>query len=231
IKENVDAGQAVMKTVPGKDYILLPFWAQDPPISFNSKDSPDARFKPLGEEKKRMKVNSPVNDAGIENDVVNENIISGCADDPNIPFLEGIYYSNDDEYVGVEADMTNLDTHIPFSPIPTTKLNKDHPLSQIIKDIMTPPQTRRMTRNKTGHEPKKVTQALIDPSWIEVIQEEVLQFKLQKVWTLVDLPYDKRAIRKKWVFKNKKDERGTNISQKDKNKAKTDKTEHVIRRA
>ncbi|GJT46372.1 putative ribonuclease H-like domain-containing protein [Tanacetum coccineum] len=37
-------------------------------------------------------------------------------------------------------------------------------------------------------EPKKVIQALTDPSWIEAMQEELLQFKLQKVWTLVDLP-------------------------------------------
>ncbi|GJS38641.1 putative ribonuclease H-like domain-containing protein [Tanacetum coccineum] len=29
-----------------------------------------------------------------------------------------------------------------------------------------------------------------------------------KVWTLVDLPYGKRAIGTKWVYKNKKDERG-----------------------
>ncbi|GKF80916.1 putative ribonuclease H-like domain-containing protein [Tanacetum coccineum] len=40
------------------------------------------------------------------------------------------------------------------------------------------------------------------------MQEELLQFKLQKVWTLVDLPNGKRAIRTKWVFRNKKDERG-----------------------
>ncbi|GKB06254.1 putative ribonuclease H-like domain-containing protein [Tanacetum coccineum] len=56
-------------------------------------------------------------------------------------------------------------------------------------------------------EPKKVIQALDDPRWIEAMQEELLQFKLQKVWTLVDLPNDKRAIRTKWVFRNKKDER------------------------
>ncbi|GJX90761.1 putative ribonuclease H-like domain-containing protein [Tanacetum coccineum] len=40
------------------------------------------------------------------------------------------------------------------------------------------------------------------------MQEELLQFELQKVWILVDLPNGKRAIRTKWVFKNKKDERG-----------------------
>nr|GEU97471.1 retrovirus-related Pol polyprotein from transposon TNT 1-94 [Tanacetum cinerariifolium] len=38
------------------------------------------------------------------------------------------------------------------------------------------------------------------------MQEELLQFKLQKVWTLIDLPYGKRAIGTKWVFRNKKDE-------------------------
>nr|GFC55031.1 putative ribonuclease H-like domain-containing protein [Tanacetum cinerariifolium] len=31
---------------------------------------------------------------------------------------------------------------------------------------------------------------------------------LQKVWRLVDLPYGKKAIGTKWVYKNKKDERG-----------------------
>ncbi|GJT21356.1 putative ribonuclease H-like domain-containing protein [Tanacetum coccineum] len=39
------------------------------------------------------------------------------------------------------------------------------------------------------------------------MQEELLQFKLQQVWTLVDLPLGKRAIVTKWVYMNKKDER------------------------
>nr|GFA05185.1 putative ribonuclease H-like domain-containing protein [Tanacetum cinerariifolium] len=63
-------------------------------------------------------------------------------------------------------------------------------------------------------EPKRVHQALKDPSWIEVIQEELLQFKMQKVWVLVDLPHGKRAIGTKWVFRNRKDERGIVIRNK-----------------
>nr|GFB35942.1 ribonuclease H-like domain, reverse transcriptase, RNA-dependent DNA polymerase [Tanacetum cinerariifolium] len=39
------------------------------------------------------------------------------------------------------------------------------------------------------------------------MQEELLQFKMQKVWSLVDLPYGKRAIGTKWVYRNKKDKR------------------------
>ncbi|GKD81091.1 putative ribonuclease H-like domain-containing protein, partial [Tanacetum coccineum] len=45
----------------------------------------------------------------------------------------------------------------------------------------------------------------------EAMQDELLQFKLQKVWTLVDLPYGKRAIGTKWVYRNKKDERVARI--------------------
>ncbi|GJR20960.1 hypothetical protein Tco_0969487 [Tanacetum coccineum] len=58
----------------------------------------------------------------------------------------------------------------------------------------------------------KVIQALEDPSWVEAMQEELLQFKLQKVWTLVDLPNGKRPIGTKWVFRNKKDKRGIDRS-------------------
>ncbi|GJT23627.1 putative ribonuclease H-like domain-containing protein [Tanacetum coccineum] len=63
-------------------------------------------------------------------------------------------------------------------------------------------------------EPKKVIHALKDPSCIKAMQEELLHFKLQEVWTLVELPNRKRAIDTKWVFKNKKDERGIVIKNK-----------------
>ncbi|GJV93311.1 putative ribonuclease H-like domain-containing protein [Tanacetum coccineum] len=63
-------------------------------------------------------------------------------------------------------------------------------------------------------EPKKPVQALKDPSWVEAMQDELLQFKLLKVWTLVDLPRDKWAIGTKWVFRNKKDERGIVVKNK-----------------
>ncbi|GJT87361.1 putative ribonuclease H-like domain-containing protein [Tanacetum coccineum] len=60
-------------------------------------------------------------------------------------------------------------------------------------------------------EPKKVSQALADESWVEAMQEELLQFKLQEVWVLCDLPEGKRVIGTKWVFRNKRDERVARI--------------------
>ncbi|GJW47247.1 putative ribonuclease H-like domain-containing protein [Tanacetum coccineum] len=123
-------------------------------------------------------------------------------DDPNMPALEdiGIFddaYDDRDEVV--EADLNNLELTTVVSPIPTSRIDKDHPKDQIIGELHSATQTR---------EPKKVTQAMEDPSWIGAMQEELTQFSLQKVWTLVDLPNVKRAIGTKWVYRNKKDKRG-----------------------
>ncbi|GKB09481.1 putative ribonuclease H-like domain-containing protein [Tanacetum coccineum] len=63
-------------------------------------------------------------------------------------------------------------------------------------------------------EPTSIAKALSDSSWVEAMQEELLQFKLQHVWILVDFPIGKRAIGTKWVFRNKKDERGIMIMNK-----------------
>ncbi|GKE55122.1 putative ribonuclease H-like domain-containing protein, partial [Tanacetum coccineum] len=128
-------------------------------------------------------VSPTVNAAGIEDNVVDENIVYGCDDDPNMPNLEEIVYLDDDDD-GSEADMTNLNTHIPVSLIPTTRIHKDHLVEQIIRDLHSAPQTKRMTKSVTNHvEPKKVIQALTDPSRIEAMQDKLLQFKLQKGYT------------------------------------------------
>nr|GEU98211.1 hypothetical protein [Tanacetum cinerariifolium] len=100
--------------------------------------------------------------------------------------LEDITYSDDEDDVSAKADFNNLETFITVSPIPTTRAHKDHHVTQIIGDLSSATQTRK--------EPKRVHQSLKDPSWIEAIQKELLQFKMQKVWVLVDLPHGKRAI-------------------------------------
>ncbi|GJT61836.1 putative ribonuclease H-like domain-containing protein [Tanacetum coccineum] len=108
---------------------------------------------------------------------------------PNDSLFSGAY---NDEDVGVEADFNNMDNTIDVSPIPTLRVQKDHP----------------------KEEPKTISQALKDENWVEAMQEELLQFKLQKVWILVDLPYGKKAIGTKWVFRNKRDERSIVVKNK-----------------
>ncbi|GJV91704.1 putative ribonuclease H-like domain-containing protein [Tanacetum coccineum] len=102
-------------------------------------------------------VSLTVNAAGIKDNVVYENIVYGCVDDPNMLELEDIVYSDDAEDVGAEADMNNLDTFMHVIPIPTTRIHKDHPYEQIIGDLKSAPQTRRMTKS---NEPKKLIRAL-----------------------------------------------------------------------
>nr|GEU95169.1 hypothetical protein [Tanacetum cinerariifolium] len=82
--------------------------------------------------------------------------------------------------VSAEAGFTNLEITITVSPILTTRVHKDHPVTQIIGDLSSATQTRSMTRVVKDQEPKRVHQTLKDPSWIEAIQEELLQFKMQK---------------------------------------------------
>nr|GEU37334.1 uncharacterized mitochondrial protein AtMg00810-like [Tanacetum cinerariifolium] len=52
-QSNGSVGKARVKTVPDKDYILLPSWTQDPLFSYSSKDSVGDGFKPSGEEEKK----------------------------------------------------------------------------------------------------------------------------------------------------------------------------------
>ncbi|GJR62456.1 putative ribonuclease H-like domain-containing protein [Tanacetum coccineum] len=190
----LNAGKARVETLPGKDYILLPLWTQDLPFSSSSKDSPDAGFKPSEEEEKKD-AEDPGNESGNLTKGKDSEVPStkeprinqekdasyyGCVDDPNIPDLEEIGRFSDAEDDGVDADMTNLDTHI------------------LVK------------------EPKKVIQALKDPSLDrKSLQDELSTIQITKVFgPLVDLPNGKRQLGTKWVYKNKKDERGIMIKNK-----------------
>nr|GEX61778.1 hypothetical protein [Tanacetum cinerariifolium] len=71
---------------------------------------------------------------------------SQLPDDPDIPELEDITYSDNEDDVGAEADFNNLETSITVSPIPTTRVHKDHPVSQIIGDLSLTTETRSMIR-------------------------------------------------------------------------------------
>ncbi|GKA75402.1 putative ribonuclease H-like domain-containing protein, partial [Tanacetum coccineum] len=57
----------------------------------------------------------------------------------------------DDEDVGAEADLNNLETTMNVSPIPTTRIDKDHPKDQITRDLNSAIQTRRMTKISDEH--------------------------------------------------------------------------------
>nr|GEV94690.1 hypothetical protein [Tanacetum cinerariifolium] len=109
--------------------------------------------------------------------------------------------SNSKESNGVEADVRNMEITITASPTPTLRIHRDHPKSKIIGPVNTPIQTRNkykevgeqsfiaIIHQKTDPallqfclfscflsqvEPKKISDALQDPSWVEAMQEELL---------------------------------------------------------
>ncbi|KAJ9556890.1 LOW QUALITY PROTEIN: hypothetical protein OSB04_011504 [Centaurea solstitialis] len=98
------------------------------------------------------------------------------------------------------------------------KWTKSHPQSQITEDPSEGVQTKELQIFVSFHvfelEPKKLEEALLDPYWVEAMQDELLQFERNHVWTLVLQPKRQKAISTKWVFKNKKDEDGVVIRNK-----------------
>nr|GFD06349.1 hypothetical protein [Tanacetum cinerariifolium] len=107
--------------------------------------------------------------------------------DLDMPALEDITYLDDEEDVDAEADLSYFETNIIVSPILTTRVHKNHLVTQIIGDLSSAPQTRSMTRMVKGRggltqindedfhtcmfacflsqeKPKRVHQALKDPS-------------------------------------------------------------------
>ncbi|GKB92837.1 putative ribonuclease H-like domain-containing protein [Tanacetum coccineum] len=75
----------------------------------------------------------------------------------------------DDEDVGADADLNNLETTMNVSPIPTTRIDKDHPKDQIIGDFNSAIQTRRMTKISDEHAMMDVKSAFL----YGTIEEEV----------------------------------------------------------
>lgn len=84
-------------------------------------------------------------------------------------------------------------------------------------NIIGPAEVGVKTRSKMEHlvnfacyvslvEPKNVSEALEDENWINAMQEELNEFRRQKVWTLVPRPSGTNIIGTKWIFKNKSDE-------------------------
>ncbi|GKD08639.1 hypothetical protein Tco_1188324, partial [Tanacetum coccineum] len=130
--------------------------------------------------------------------------------------------SYDDE--GAVADFINLELAVNVSPIPTSRINFIHPSTQILRDPQSAVQTRsKVTKSFGAHafvsyiqkqrrnnhkdfqhclfacflsqnEPKKIFEALEEESWVDAMQEELLQFKILKVWILVDFPYGKKLV-------------------------------------
>ncbi|GKB28469.1 putative ribonuclease H-like domain-containing protein [Tanacetum coccineum] len=112
------------------------------------------------------------------------------------------FFNDEDE---PKVNLGNITNSYTVPTTPNTRIYKDHPIKNVIGDVKSSVQIKRMAKSTSE-------QGFL--SAMEAMQEELLQFKLQQVWILMDLPIGKRAIGTKWVFRIKKDERGIVIRNK-----------------
>nr|GEV17150.1 hypothetical protein [Tanacetum cinerariifolium] len=126
-------------------------------VSLSSSDKIKKHDKIL-KEKLKARVLAPVTVVGPNstNTTNSFNAASSSDNDVNMPALEDIVYSVDEEDVGADADFSNLETSITVSPIPTTRVHKDHHVIQIISDLTSAPQIRSMARTEEGIDYKEV---------------------------------------------------------------------------
>nr|GEX85998.1 hypothetical protein [Tanacetum cinerariifolium] len=243
IQENINAGTVGKEAKYVQQYVLLPLWSSG---SKDPQNTDDAAFEVKEPDTNGVDTAStPVSsvEPNFTNNINTFNVVgpsniavsptfeiggkssfvdpSQYPDDPDMPALEDITYSNDEEDVGAEADFSNLETNITVSPIPTTRVHKDHPVTQIIGDLSSAPQTRSMERMvKEQGGPTQINDKDFHTCMFACF---LSQEEPKRVWVLVDLPKGKRAIGLKWVFRNKKDEKGIVI----RNKARLVAQEHT----
>ncbi|GJU77531.1 putative ribonuclease H-like domain-containing protein [Tanacetum coccineum] len=183
----------------------------DPPCSQDLKSSHDDGSKDSSDDGKKVdedpRKDSESNNQDKEDNVNSTNNVNVAStnevnaiggktsielpDDSNMPALEDYIifnFTRDDEDDGVEAYMNNLDTTIQVSPILTIRIHKDHPLDQVIRDLQSATQTRKMSKNLKEH------------GFVSTIQQRTNHKDLQNCT--------------KWVFMDKKDERGIVIRNK-----------------
>nr|GEW99601.1 hypothetical protein [Tanacetum cinerariifolium] len=174
-----DAGQSSMETTSSQDYILMPLW-KDNSLFDSSSQASDGHNKDK---------HGPSQDSERDNQ----------------------------ERPNAESSTKTVNTAGPVNTAtPTYADYPNNPLMPNLEDakIFDDAYNDRYEGAEADYnnleimEPKKATQALNHESWVEAIQEELLQFKLLNVWTLVDLPPGKRAIGTKLVYRNKRYQRG-----------------------
>ncbi|GJY47940.1 putative ribonuclease H-like domain-containing protein [Tanacetum coccineum] len=237
----LNAGTSTQKEEISQDCIVMPIWKDASYFDSPSKDVGNGEPKSATDDQKQVEdgphnesdekdkseddsspkevnvagqhVNTTsleVNNGRFKLNTVDPSVITASSNDQDSPkdmFKLGASHTLETTHVEFfsyedkpEVDLGNITNSYTVPTTPNTRIHKDHPIKNVIGDVKSTIQTRRMTKSTS------------EQGFLSV--EELLQFKLQQVWKLVDLPNGKRAIGTKWVFRNKKDERGIMIRNK-----------------
>nr|GEV90209.1 hypothetical protein [Tanacetum cinerariifolium] len=207
VQEQFDAEKTGEKNV--QQYVLFPLWSSSSkdPQNINGDATFEVKEPEFEVEKPKAKGKSPVEfSTGYKNlseefedffdKIINE-VNAACTPVPVVgqistnsinPFsvaaLEDITYYDDEDDVGVEADFTNLETTITVSPILTTRVHKDHHVTQIIGDLSTATQTRNPDYPDKVYKVVKALYGLHEApkAWYETLANYLLENDLCKAF-------------------------------------------------
>nr|GEY44448.1 hypothetical protein [Tanacetum cinerariifolium] len=146
------ASQGMRKDVSFLRYIALPNWFHEAHMESSNNDAQDACNADAPESSRisnptaTSKNTSPGTTSGSR-------LISKEAIQEEIPSLDNVLTLSNrfEDTIGVEADLSNMESNIPTSPTPTLRIHKDHPKSQIIGPVDTPIQTRHKFKEIEEH--------------------------------------------------------------------------------
>ncbi|KAK9071891.1 hypothetical protein SSX86_008322 [Deinandra increscens subsp. villosa] len=182
-------------------------------------------FPSLGEEEDII-APAPEVRSSVEN--VSDSVLAAAPKDDNVDVPESSGTHDDQKESETQGmndnvDDTNLHVSISVPDVQATRINRDHPLSNVVGPVS----AGVTTRSRVGDinfcmyscfisqiEPPNVMVALKDLSWMEAMHDELNQFSKLGVWHLVKRPDNKKVIHTRWLYKNKKDDTGVIVRNK-----------------
>ncbi|GJS24259.1 putative ribonuclease H-like domain-containing protein [Tanacetum coccineum] len=216
-QDSIGVGHSSKDIESIQDYILMPLWKDgllfDSSSKNDSNDEPqpssDAGKKDDENPSKDSKVDdyempeknnstNNVNTAGLNLNTASTNINIGSENINTISPPVNTVSSSYDDFFDDEADFTTISSSYTVPITHNTRIHKVHSLNNVIKSVLSGVQIRRMTK----------------PADEQGFISAVYEGKTHEDLHTLDLPKGKRAIGTKWIFRNKKDERGIVIRNK-----------------
>nr|GEW57315.1 putative ribonuclease H-like domain-containing protein [Tanacetum cinerariifolium] len=191
-QDDFDARNSNMEANHAQEYYVLPLWSS---YTLTLKSSKVKNGDEKLNEDTDLKTNEELVD---KDDQAFWRSLKGFKDKKKRQLMQdGIFTSASYDDEDAVADFINLEMIMNVNPIPTSRIHSIHPTTQYLRDPTSSVQTSSKVNKSSGAH-----------AFVDAMQEKLLQFKIQNVWILVDLPFEKKAIGIKWVYRNKKDERG-----------------------
>nr|GEV75489.1 hypothetical protein [Tanacetum cinerariifolium] len=207
-KENLDAGKVVKETVSAQQYLLLPLWSigsQDPQntdadAAFDVKENENDVHVSI---RRSDKTDNTKHDEKDKRGDKGKSHVDSPIGVRNLRYEFEEFSSNNTNMVNDVS--TPVTTAGPNPTNNTNSFNTDSPSNTAVSPNF------RIARKSSFVDPSEYLDDLDIPELEDIVYSDAKE----DVWVLVDLPKGKRAICSKWVFKNKKNEKGIVIRNKD----------------